>query len=108
MIEPILTSDDLSLIEFLRDNYLCKYIDAIRLLIPHGILKGTKNKSKKVIIWIKEIQDKNKEEKYGEILNYIKANNGKFTKSELTKEKKLSLYKLNKLIEEEYLGCKKK
>lgn len=104
-IEPVLTSDDLSLIEFLRDTYLCKYIDAIRLLIPQGILKGTKNKSKKVIIWIKDIQDKNKEEKYGEILNYIKANDGKFTKSELTKEKKLSLYKINKLIEEEYLGC---
>ncbi|NKF05990.1 primosomal protein N' [Clostridium gasigenes] len=104
-IEPVLTSDDLSLIEFLRDTYLCKYIDAIRLLIPQGILKGTKNKSKKVIIWIKDIQDKNKEEKYGEILNYIKANDGKFTKSELTKEKKMSLYKINKLIEEEYLGC---
>ncbi|MBU3132491.1 primosomal protein N' [Clostridium gasigenes] len=104
-IEPVLTSDDLSLIEFLRDTYLCKYIDAIRLLIPQGILKGTKNKSKKVIIWIKDIQDKNKEEKYGEILNYIKANDGKFTKSELTKEKNLSLYKINKLIEEEYLGC---
>lgn len=104
-IEPVLTSDDLSLIKFLRDTYLCKYIDAIRLLIPQGILRGTKNKSKKVIIWIKDIQDKNKEEKYGEILNYIKANNGKFTKSELTKEKALSLYKINKLIEEEYLGC---
>ena len=102
--EPVLTSDDLSLIEFLRDTYLCKYIDAIRLLIPQGILKGTKNKSKKVIIWIKDIDDKNKQEKYGEILNYIKDNNGKFTKSELTKEKGLSLYKINKLIEEEYLG----
>ncbi|MBB6715146.1 primosomal protein N' [Clostridium gasigenes] len=104
-IEPVLTSDDLSLIEFLRDTYLCKYIDAIRLLIPQGILKGTKNKSKKVIIWIKDMQDENKEQKYGEILNYIKANDGKFTKSELTKEKNLSLYKINKLIEEEYLGC---
>lgn len=103
-IEPVLTSDDLSLIEFLRDTYLCKYIDAIRLLIPQGILKGTKNKSKKVIIWLKDLQDKIMQEKYEEIVSYIKDNNGKFTKTELTKEQGLSLYKINKLIEEEYLG----
>ncbi|MEG1286535.1 MAG: primosomal protein N' [Clostridium sp.] len=103
-IEPVLTNDDLSLIEFLRDTYLCKYIDAIRLLIPQGILKGTKNKRKKVIIWIKDLLDKISEDKYGEIVNYIKNNNGSFTKAELTKEKGLSLYKINKLIEEGYLG----
>lgn len=103
-IEPVLSLDDLKLIEFLRDMYLCKYIDAIRLLIPQGILKGTKNKSKKVIVWLKDIIDNSKDEKYVEILNYIKANNGKFTKTELTKEQGLSLYKINKLIEEEYLG----
>lgn len=103
--EPVLSSDDLSLIEFLRDTYLCKYIDGIRLLIPQGILKGTKNKSKKVIVWIKDIEDKQLEEKYGDIVNYIKANNGKFIKSELIKEKGLSSYKINKLISDGYLGA---
>ena len=103
--EPVLSSDNLRLIEFLRDTYLCKYIDGIRLLIPQGILKGTKNKSKKVIVWIKDIEDKQLEEKYGDIVNYIKANNGKFIKSELIKEKGLSSYKINKLISDGYLGA---
>ncbi|MGL5354320.1 MAG: DEAD/DEAH box helicase, partial [Clostridium sp.] len=103
-LEPVLTSDDFSLIEFLRNTYLCKYIDAIRLLIPQGILKGTKNKSKKVIVYLKDIEDEKLYEKYGELLNFIKANNGKFTKAELTKEKELSLYKINKLIEYGCLG----
>ncbi|MGL5086553.1 MAG: primosomal protein N' [Clostridium sp.] len=103
-LEPVLTSDDFMLIEFLRNTYLCKYIDAIRLLIPQGILKGTKNKSKKVIVYVKNIDGEKLYEKYGDILKFIKDNNGKFTKTELTKEKELSLYKINKLIEDGYLA----
>ena len=38
--EPIVTKEDIELIEYLRDKYLCKYIDGFRLLIPTGILKG--------------------------------------------------------------------
>ena len=72
-LEPVLTSDDFSLIEFLRNTYLCKYIDAIRLVIPQGILKGTKNKSKKVIVYLKDIEGEKLFEKYGEILNFIKG-----------------------------------
>ena len=34
---PILTRDDLKLVDFLRENYLCKYIDAIRTIIPSGL-----------------------------------------------------------------------
>ena len=47
--DPILTKDDIKLIDFIRDNYLCKYIDVIRLLLPQGILKGIKNKQKTVV-----------------------------------------------------------
>lgn len=102
--EPVLNKNDLKLIEFLRENYLCKYIDAIRLIIPHGVLKGIKPKSKKVIVFEKDILDYKKRERYKEILDFIKNNNGKFTKAELTKEYSLSLYKINKLIEEGYLS----
>lgn len=102
--EPVLSKNDLKLIEFLRMNYLCKYIDAIRLLIPYGLLKGTKNKLKKVIVWIKDIEDIKKEEKYKAIINFIKANNGIFTKTQLSKEQGLSLYKINKLIEGGYIS----
>lgn len=46
--EPILTIDNLKLVDFLRKRYLCKYIDAIKLMVPVGIMKGLKNKKKKV------------------------------------------------------------
>ena len=52
--EPVITEDDLKLINFLREEYLCKYIDAIRLLIPVGILKGAKSKSRNVIVFIND------------------------------------------------------
>lgn len=99
----VLSNDNLKVIEFLRQNYMCKYIDAIRLLIPHGVLKGTKNKSKKVIVWVKDIDDKKKSEDYIKILNFIKLNDGLYTKAQLTKEHSIGLYKLNKLIDEGYL-----
>ncbi|MBU5454016.1 primosomal protein N' [Caproiciproducens sp. MSJ-32] len=102
-IEPLLTEDDLKIVNFLKDNYLCKYIDAIRLFIPQGILKGIKNKQKMVISINREKYNADIYEKYKDILSIIEKNDGKFTKSELSKNFSLSLYKINKLIKEEYL-----
>ncbi|MCR1951485.1 primosomal protein N' [Clostridium sp. DSM 100503] len=102
-IEPLLNNDDLRLVYFIRENYLCKYIDAIRLLIPQGVLKGAKNKYKMVIALGNKSYGKDVEEKYGDILKFIKDNNGKFNKNELVNLHSLSLYKINKLIKEGYL-----
>ncbi|WP_411170489.1 primosomal protein N' [Clostridium sp. MB05] len=102
-IEPLLSIDDLKLINFIRENYLCKYIDAIRLLIPQGILKGAKNKSKMVIAVENTNYSEEIEKKYGDILNFVRCNNGKYNKSELTNIYSLSLYKINKLIKDGYL-----
>lgn len=44
--EAILTKQDIEIIKFLRKRYLCKFIDAIRLMIPVGIMKGLTNKKK--------------------------------------------------------------
>ena len=98
--EPVITEDDLKLINFLREEYLCKYIDAIRLLIPVGILKGAKSKSRNVIVFINNKQEKIKnKDGYIEIIDFIKRNTGKYTKTELSKEHGFSIYKLNKLME---------
>ena len=98
--EPVITEEDLKLINFLREEYLCKYIDAIRLLIPVGILKGAKSKSRSVIVYIDDnLESIKNSDGYLEAINFIKRNTGKYTKSELTKEHGVSLYKLNKLIE---------
>lgn len=98
--EPVITEEDLKLINFLREEYLCKYIDAIRLLIPVGILKGAKSKSRSVIVYIDDnLESIKNSDGYLEVINFIKRNTGKYTKSEITKEHGVSLYKLNKLIE---------
>ena len=98
--EPVITEDDLKLINFLREEYLCKYIDAIRLLIPVGILKGAKSKSRNVIVFIDDNLEKIKnKDGYIETIDFIKKNTGKYTKTELSKEHGFSIYKLNKLME---------
>ncbi|MGG7057518.1 primosomal protein N' [Clostridium tertium] len=103
LLEPLLTKDDIKLVNFLKENYLCKYIDGIRLLIPQGVLKGVNNKYKQVVAIGNKESSKEIEEKYGDILAFIKKNNGEFNKSELTKKYGLSTYKINKLIKEDYL-----
>lgn len=103
MEEPLLTRDDIKLVEFLKENYLCKYIDGIRLLIPQGVLKGINNKYK-LVVAIGDIGIPGEvEEKYKDIFSFIRKNNGKLNKTELTKQYGLSIYKINKLIKEGYL-----
>ena len=101
---PILTRDDLKLVDFLRENYLCKYIDAIRTIIPSGLSKGIKNKKKTVIVFNKELEGKLKDkDNYVKIVNLIKEKDGELTKSEIINDYSLSSYSLNKLIENGYL-----
>lgn len=52
--EAMLTKNDIEIIKFMRKKYLCRYIDAIRLMIPVGIMKGSKEKRKRLYILIKK------------------------------------------------------
>lgn len=102
--DAILTLDNMKMIEFLRKKYLCKYIDAVRLMIPVGIMKGSKEKKKKVIYINEEINcDELKKDNYIKLYDFISNNNGVYTKSEITSNKEFSLYCLNKLIEKNIL-----
>jgi len=102
-LDPILTKDDIKLINFIRDNYLCKYIDAIRLLLPQGILKGIKNKEKMVVCIDNNAVTSDIYNKYKDIIDYIRINNGKYNKAELIRNDFISTYKLNKLIKDKVL-----
>lgn len=107
--EPILSRDDLKVIEFLRETYLCKYIDAIRCIIPTGLMSGVKNKKKIVIGYVRELEGKFKEkENYKKLIEFIKNNDGEYTKTELSKEFNFSLYTINKLLEENYICAEDK
>lgn len=103
--DPVIDEDDINLIEFLREKTLCKYIDAFRLLIPVGIMKGAKAKKKKVIVLKnKDLSNIKNPDGYKKIVEFFKTNSGKYTKSELINEHSISQYKLNKLIENEVLS----
>lgn len=103
--DPVIDEDDINLIEFLREKTLCKYIDAFRLLIPVGIMKGAKAKKKKVIVLKNEdLSNIKNPDVYKKIVEFFKTNSGKYTKSELINEHSISQYKLNKLIENEVLS----
>lgn len=94
--EPLLDTERLKLVKFLRNKYLCKYIDAIRIMIPPKIMSGNKEKTKSVVVYIKEIEGLRGNQK--EALKIIKNNNGKFTKTEIIRNFNISTYMLNKLI----------
>lgn len=97
--EPILTIDNLKLVDFLRRRYLCRYIDAIRLMIPVGIMKGSTNKKKAVICINDELKiTEELKENYKKLYNYILENDGIYTKADITRDKQYSLYTLNKMI----------
>lgn len=103
--DPVIDEDDINLIEFLREKTLCKYIDAFRLLIPVGIMKGAKAKKKKVIVLKNEdLSNIKNPDGYKKIVEFFKSNSGKYTKSELINDHSISQYKLNKLIENEVLS----
>lgn len=106
--EPILSRDDLKVIEFLRENYLCKYIDAIRTIIPVGLLSGLKDKIKKVLCFERELDGKlAQNEKYISLMNLIKDSDSEYTKADVT-TKGHSTYCINKLISEGYISVKEK
>lgn len=103
--EPVIDLNDIELINFLREKYLCKYIDAFRLLIPVGIMKGAKSKSKKVIVFKNDdLSCMQKPGGYIDIIKFLRENSGKYTKSELININSISQYKLNKLIEKGLLA----
>ena len=98
--EPLLSEDSLKLIKFLREKYLCKYIDAIRVMIPPKIMSGNKEKTKQVIVFKKYIEELSEPQKRA--LELIEEKSGGFTKAEWNKIFNISTYMINKLIE---LGC---
>ena len=100
--EPLLDRDNLLLVEFLRRKYLCKYIDALRIMIPPRIMSGNKEKTKQVLVFKNYIFDIN--DKQIEALNIIKDNNGIYNKSELMKNFDISAYSIKKLIEKEAIA----
>ncbi len=91
--EAIFNKDDISLILWMRNKYLCTYIDCINLLYP----KGYKLNNYKIIKLL-DVEDKNLTQNEKDIVTILKKNNNevKFDKiSKIPNANKL-IYKMKK------------
>ncbi len=99
----VITLKNLELIKIMREKYLCTYLEGIKVMIPNGLLKGINFKTKKVISIGIPLEGKYKKTTYLDIIGFIKENNGKYTKTDLSKDFKLSLSSINTLIKHNFL-----
>ncbi len=94
--EALLTKEDFEIVKFLRRKYMCKYIDAIRILIPYRIMGGNTKKTKSVVSFNKDIEKITIQQQNS--LDIIKTLSGKFSKMELATKTNISIYMINKLL----------
>ena len=83
--EPLFGEKELNLALFIRQKYLCRYIEALKLFTPPGTIKGSSNKVKKVISINSSFNNAEDYDKYKDEIELIKKHNGQYTKTELNK-----------------------
>ncbi|MEG2353304.1 MAG: primosomal protein N' [Clostridium sp.] len=100
---PLLSYEDVEIVRNIRDRYLCTYIEAIRLMLPPGILRGMKKKTTKLLYVGRPLEEKYLKSPYDEIFQLVSENSGKYTKSELSKMFSLSLSSINTLLKHNFI-----
>ncbi len=104
----LFTKEDLTLIEKMREIYLCTYLECIRVFIPRGTLKGMKKKKENLIYIGKDLEGNFNKEPYIDIYKVVKENNGVYTKNFISKNYKLSLSSINTMIKHGFLVISEK
>ncbi|KGM96082.1 primosome assembly protein PriA [Clostridium novyi A str. 4552] len=99
----VLREKDIELIKKMKEKYLCTYLECIKVIIPTGIIKGVRNKIKEVIYIGNSLAEKFNKEPYNSIYNVVKSNNGVYSKTEISKNFKLSLSSINTMIKHGFL-----
>lgn len=99
----VLREKDIELIKKMKEKYLCTYLECIKVIIPTGIIKGVRNKIKEVIYIGNNLSEKFNKEPYTSIYNVVKSNNGIYSKTEISKNFKLSLSSINTMIKHGFL-----
>lgn len=104
---PLLRIEDIELVKFMREKYLCTYIEGIKAILPTGITKGIKEKTSGVIFISKSLDGKYNKEPYISIYNTILNNNGAYNANELNRIFKYSISSINTLIKHGFLTKEK-
>lgn len=102
--KPLFTHEDLLTIKFMRERYLCTYLEAIKMFIPKGSLKGASHKEKDLIsLGQEENLGKYHKEPYTKIIEFVKNNSNRYNASTLSKIGGFSLSSINTLIKNNLL-----
>jgi len=83
---PLFTEEDLTLIKIMREKYLCTYIEAIKVIIPVGIVDGMKLKKENLIFVGNPLTDKLNREPFISICKTVALYNGQYNKNKLGTE----------------------
>lgn len=105
---PLFSEKDLQLIEEMRKRYLCTYLECIKVFIPAGIFKGMKNKRETLLYKGKNLTGRFLKYPYTKIYDILDQNEGKYTKSFLSKKYGLSLSSINTMIKHGFILTEKK
>ncbi len=98
----------LPIINFMREAYLATYLESIKLLLPPGIVNGSKRKTKAVLYTVNPLGEKYNREPYISIYREVSKNPGKYIKNELSNVFGASLSSINTLIKHGYLNTEDK
>lgn len=100
----LFTAQDMELIQFMRNKYLCSYIDCIKTMIPTGTTKGISNKLSEVIYIGNALTEAYTKEPYSSIYKLVLENNGKYNKSYLSKKFNISISSINTMLKHGFLS----
>lgn len=99
----LLNRNDIGLIEYMREKYLCTYIDAVKTIIPTGTIKGVTNKLSEVISLGIPLSGSYNKEPYVSICKLVNFHNGLYNRSQLSKRFNISMSSVNTMIKHGFL-----
>jgi primosomal protein N' (replication factor Y) len=94
---------DIELIKFMRERYLCTYIDGIKTIIPTGTIKGVTSKLSEVIIVDRKLEGSYDKQPYRNIYDIVEKYNGLYNRNQINKEFGVSLSSISTLLKHGFL-----
>lgn len=83
--ESYFEKEHLPLIEAVRSRYLATYLDAVKLLLPKGLLQGMTYKTSEKLYFARPGEGKYADPRYQSILQEVKAHPGEYIKADLVR-----------------------
>lgn len=100
---PVISNEDIVLINKMREKYLSTYIECIKAIVPSALINGIKNKTAEKLYSVKAPEGRFSKENYYNIYKLIFENPGTYTVSELSCLFNFSASSINTLIKHGFI-----